>query len=484
MNERNTTGSLVPDLGPEHGNRRQDMLLQAVRDLHSRIDVETVLRVLMERIQGLFPGACIDILLSQDHQTELPGVKPLLFRHDIDDLGTQAFMQNRYMLRCTAVEQGQHRSELAVPLSGKQGVYGVLRMNAEDIIESEYDLELVTVLADSAGIAFENAKLYEQSNMLLQEFRLINEITKRLNQSLKLNEIFNFASSELMHVFQADFTVILQLDRSNECFQVCASNMKAVNDDTFPIDYGFCGIVYRTKEPVIISDYVKNPVVGSQLMEITGSRSLLATPMLSNNEVIGVILVAHSKPNFFTYENYKLLQTISGHIGLAMMNASLHSEVRRMVITDHLTGLYARHYLDEQVSSRQKKDNCGSLIVVDIDNFKLVNDTYGHQIGDRILIQVSGIIQSSIRETDIPARWGGEELAVYLPQVSIEQGVRIAERIRSRVNAETDPQVTVSCGISEWNREDEKISVEHLFYKADMALYQAKHSGKNQYKIG
>ncbi len=100
------------------------------------------------------------------------------------------------------------------------------------------------------------------------------------------------------------------------------------------------------------------------------------------------------------------------------------------------------------------------------------------------MIQVSQIIKSSIRDSDIAARWGGEELAVYLPQVAKDQTIRIAERIRVRVLEETNPQVTVSCGVSDWNWEEDKISVESLFYRADMALYQAKNNGRNQIQIG
>jgi diguanylate cyclase (GGDEF)-like protein len=217
---------------------------------------------------------------------------------------------------------------------------------------------------------------------------------------------------------------------------------------------------------------------------VTGSRSLIASPIQINGQVIGVIHVMHHRPNFFSYENYKLLQVLSVHVGLAMSNASLHAEVKRMVITDRLTSLYARHYLDEQVNLLQKKDFCGSLILVDIDHFKRVNDTYGHQTGDKILINVSHIIKTSIRDSDIAARWGGEELAIYLPQVARDQAARIAERIRHRVVGETNPQVTVSCGVSDWNWEDDKISVESLVYRADMALYDAKHAGRNQVKIG
>src|SRR5262249_4275953 len=124
------------------------------------------------------------------------------------------------------------------------------------------------------------------------------------------------------------------------------------------------------------------------------------------------------------------------------------------------------------------------LILVDIDHFKSINDTYGHQVGDDILTQVSRIIRSSIRDGDIAARWGGEELAIYLPQLGLEQTVRVAERLRYRVQTETHPRVTVSCGIADWRLSDERISVESLFYKADMALYVAKHSGRNRVSAG
>ncbi len=201
-------------------------------------------------------------------------------------------------------------------------------------------------------------------------------------------------------------------------------------------------------------------------------------------EVAGIIMVTHKTPNFFSYENYKLLQVMSTHIGIAVSNASLHAEVRRMVITDNLTGLHARHYLNEQIQSRQRKDRFGSLILVDVDLFKRVNDTYGHQIGDRILIHVSNIIRESIRQGDIAARWGGEELAIYLPGIRAEQAYRVAERIRLHVEQETEPVVTVSCGVSEWTFEDEKVSVESLFYRADMALYEAKNNGRNCIFVG
>lgn len=464
--------------------KKHDILFEASKKLHAKIDVHSVLTEVIDCMQSVYPNMHVDLLLSQDNDSTNLAVKPLIFQSTEDDIRTRAFMEGKVIFEPSSDGNGPSAGNLAAPLSGKQGVYGVLFMQSKyDLIDTS-DLQFISLLADSAGSAFENAKLYEQSNVMINELRLINEITKQLNQSLRLNEIFNSASTEILSIFGADYCCILQSDKDHEKLIVQATNLPAMFHETFILEHGFSGLIYTTKEPIIISDYWSNDKVESRLMQMSNSRSLIGSPILVNGQVEGVILVVHSKPNFFSYDNYKLLQVLSGHIGLAMTNASLHAEVKRMVITDNLTGLYVRHYLDEQANLMQKKDFCGSLIVVDIDYFKRVNDTYGHQVGDKILIQVSQIIKSSIRDSDIAARWGGEELAIYLPQVAKDQTVRIAERIRLRVYQETNPQVTVSCGVSDWNWEEDKISVESLFYRADMALYQAKNNGRNQIQIG
>ncbi|WP_313999016.1 sensor domain-containing diguanylate cyclase [uncultured Paenibacillus sp.] len=458
---------------------RKDALFIAAKRLHDQIDVPSVLKETILNLESLYPDSEVDLLLSQDYASVDVRVKPLVFKNAAADISARAFLEGK-----PVKEKGEGAIRLAVPLSGKQAVYGVLLMTVPAGQWEENDLPDFVMLADTAGSAFENAKLYEQSNVLIGELQLINELTKRLNQSLRLKEIFQFATNELLQVFHADFCCVLQLNKETNQFVVMSSNIPALMGEQFSKEYGFCGMVYRSKESLIISDYHGTGQVASKLMDLTASRSLIASPIMVGDDVGGVILVAHRNANYFSYDNYKLLQVLSTHIGLAITNASLHAEVRRMVITDNLTGLHARHYLNEQIQLRQRKDPCGSLILVDIDYFKKVNDTYGHQIGDRILVQVSDVIKSCIRDSDIAARWGGEELAVYLPKVRTEQAYRIADRIRSRVEGETDPKVTASCGVSEWTFEDEKISPESLFYRADMALYEAKHHGRNQVFVG
>ncbi|WP_020615391.1 sensor domain-containing diguanylate cyclase [Paenibacillus daejeonensis] len=457
----------------------REALFSAAKRLHDQIDVTSVLHEIIQTVETLYAQYHVDLFLSQDYVHVDTRVKPLLFRHGSDDLCARAFMEGQ-----PVTEARGEGFCVAVPIRGKQAVYGVLLLATEQGYSDIAELPALTMLADTAGTAFENAKLYEQSNLLINELQLINELTKRLNQSLRPKEIFQFATTELIDIFHADYCCLLQKDKETEQFVVMSCNYPVLANEKFPSDYGFTSVVYETKEPLIISDYHATHPVASRLMELTGSRSLIAAPIVVGTEVVGVILVSHSSSNYFSYDNYKLLQVLSTHIGLAITNASLHAEVRHMVITDNLTGLRVRHYLNEQIQQRQRKDPYGSLILVDIDHFKRINDTYGHQVGDKILKQVSDIIRSCIRDSDIAARWGGEELAVYLPKVNTAQACRIAERILEQVAAETHPKVTISCGVSEWTFEDEKISVESLFYRADMAMYEAKHNGRNCISVG
>ncbi|BBI34559.1 diguanylate cyclase [Cohnella abietis] len=458
---------------------RRDILFDVMRRLNDHIDVENVLSEVLDSLEKLYPICKADLFLSQDYNSPNEKVKPLAFHLNDMDLCKSAFVDGQIR-----EERSVGRHQLALPLSGKQGVYGVLRLDLPEHVFDDADISFLTMLAGAAGAAFEKAKLHEQANILVGELRLINELTQRLNSSLKLSDTMQFASAELLNIFKSDYCCILQVDSTSHEFVVMSSNVEEMIGETYPYEYGFCGVMWSTKEPIILSDYCSATPVSSKLMDITNSRSLLASPLLLNGEVIGAVLITKAEANHYSYDNYKLLQVLSAHLGLAMSNATLHAEVRRMVITDNLTGLYARHYLNERIRRKQVKDSSGSLIVVDIDHFKKINDTFGHQVGDDILIQVSGIIRTSIRDSDIAARWGGEELAIYLPLLNLDQTERVAERIRYRVETETNPKVTVSCGISEWRVIDDRVSVESLFYKADMALYEAKHHGRNCIVVG
>jgi len=166
------------------------------------------------------------------------------------------------------------------------------------------------------------------------------------------------------------------------------------------------------------------------------------------------------------------------------MQFSITSKLEKMSVTDPLTGLINKAKLYEELRmwmnfSRRYRTPL-SLVLLDIDDFKKINDQFGHLAGDRIIAEISGTIGSMVRETDIPARWGGDEFAIILPHTSRAQAVEIMERIRVRVmeqDLELNRAVTCSFGVASYTNRMEDIG--DFISAADEALYKAKSSGKN-----
>ena len=459
----------------EKENRRRSILFQIVQRMHDRMDVQTVLEEVFDSVAFLFPAARLTLYMSQDGITEDPRIKPLYLQGQYNPVCAMAYTEERMISQPLGLE----KHEFGIPFRGKQGTYGVFHIETPSELIEDVDIQLIVMMADTAGTAYENAKMHQQSNTLIQELRMIDELTKKINQSLQLADIYEYAVQQLMRIFKAKACCILKLDPEDQQFRVLNSTLPSLGQEKYSL-YGISGEVYRTGEPIIIFDYEKHTGPSSVFMDITNSKSMMAVPLRISGQVEGAILVTHQNKQFFSYDNFRFMDMLGVHIGLAVTNATLHAEVKRLATVDALTGLYVRHYVDRMIEERQSSDFCGSLIVIDLDDFKQVNDSYGHQIGDQVLTQVSDVIRESGGPDDLCARWGGEEMAIYLPQVSAQQAFFIAENIRVQISRRTSPSITVSCGIGEWCWLDDQVSVESLFYRADMALYEAKNSGRNR----
>jgi diguanylate cyclase (GGDEF)-like protein len=215
-----------------------------------------------------------------------------------------------------------------------------------------------------------------------------------------------------------------------------------------------------------------------------GLRSLVDGP-----EYLGAISIArHGQP--FTREEEELLEYLAGQAVVSIENASLHETVERQAVTDELTGLANMRaftsILDRELERSRRFDTPLGLLMLDLDDFKQVNDTYGHQQGDEVLAQVAGVLRKISRELDTPARYGGEEMAVVLPQTDVEGAEFLAERIREAVEALHVPRlrgggalrVTASIGVA--SVPYEAVDRDSLIAAADAALYRAKRGGKNR----
>jgi two-component system, cell cycle response regulator len=442
-------------------------LFKVTEVFHSNRDVQTLLVQIIETLKEVFPLDTFRILLAND-------------RYDFGSLPIKSFdFEKAASFAIQAFVNGNieidEESMLYAPLRGKQGIYGVLEVcTASRMHFTEQKIEFIKLLAYTAGSALENAKLYEQSKRLISDLQLINETSHQLNLKFRLSDTLLFLKKQIQRSFHPSaIGFVLSEDDDSVILEQSSS--------VFFTEEGVKYISYvkqrfnKERDSIFLGDV-------SDRLEQPEYLSLMAVPMIQNEALIGFCVVLHTEPYMFSFEMYKLLQSFIHHSALAITNATLREELEHMVITDHMTKLFARHYLDEKMESAMKEDGLGTLLLIDIDDFKAVNDNYGHQIGDEVLIQVSCLLKDCVNEQGFAARWGGEEMAVYLPGCERKEALVIAESIVDLISCETQPQVTLSCGLSTWKKQEETSpkSVKELVKKADEALYIAKNHGKNQ----
>jgi diguanylate cyclase (GGDEF)-like protein len=220
----------------------------------------------------------------------------------------------------------------------------------------------------------------------------------------------------------------------------------------------------------------------------------LAMPLLRHDkegegETIGAISIAR-RGSGFTLEQCDLLAYLTTQTAVSLENADLHRRIQRQAITDELTGLSnVRHFhelLDQEIERAQRFNNHIGLVMMDIDNFKSVNDTYGHPQGDLVLKEIARVLTEQSRDIDYPARYGGEEMSVILPQTDIEGAAMLAERMREaveeltvrRLDGDGVLKMTASFGVA--SMPGTATDKRYLIAVADEALYRAKHGGKNR----
>ncbi|MBE0697506.1 MAG: sensor domain-containing diguanylate cyclase, partial [Anaerolineaceae bacterium] len=198
------------------------------------------------------------------------------------------------------------------------------------------------------------------------------------------------------------------------------------------------------------------------------------------------------KPNTYTDDQVRLLETIGTQAAVTIQNARMYEQMRQMAITDSVTQLFTRRHFTgmghNEIERSLRYKRAASVMMVDIDRFKKVNDTYGHFTGDLVLQAVAKICSEALRTTDIVGRWGGEEFTIVLPEADRDGALMIAERIRRMVEECVIPladgrsiSVTVSLGIATLS--ETCCRLEELVDRADRAMYAAKQAGRNQVKV-
>jgi diguanylate cyclase (GGDEF)-like protein len=376
-----------------------------------------------------------------------------------------------------------------VPLISRDRLIAVLVIGNKN--NGRFSLEELSMVEDvtkRVAVSMEKEYLREQLREREEELSVINNSSFVLSSSLDIQEIFGSFIEELKKIIDIEWAAIVLLDESDLCCVALTSAEGSAYQvgERIPLEGSGTGWVVTQKKVFIESDLSQGRYfkTGDNFYQ-RGFRTVAYFPLVSKGAAIGSLIITSKKPNAYGQRHIKILEQLTSQIAMPLENSMLYAKAEKKARIDELTGLLNRRSLDEmidnEISRHSRYGGVFSLAILDLDSFKIYNDTFGHPAGDKLLRQVSNIIKGSIRNADNAFRYGGDEFAVLLPQTTIEAGLQVTERIRKTITEEVrvgDLPVTISIGLASWP--DDGISHTDIIAAADVTLYRAKRSGGNK----
>jgi len=358
------------------------------------------------------------------------------------------------------------------PLKKNNQPFGMLEMTFPGSIKNLLDPDffmLMSIASYQISLKIQNAILAEQMQKNIDFHRSMKDIAKIIETQYELNYIIPMIG-EMIDRFVTNHLIYVFLKREeNDNFKLVWPN--ACRDTS--IMSLISGIHTESKFQLI-----NDGKVG--IFPLAGKKSILGC------------IVAHSNTDKLSENEIDYLEQLTKQSSITLQRANTYAEVLQHATLDALTGLNNRRLfesrLKQEVSTAQRQNKPLSAIMLDIDFFKKVNDTYGHAAGDTVLKNIAHVIKTGLRECDIASRYGGEEFAIILPFTKLEEATIVGERLRKRVEStivnitseedeSTNLNITISVGVHEYQVTD---TPQGLFEKADKALYEAKTSGRNK----
>ncbi|MCK9226126.1 MAG: diguanylate cyclase, partial [Candidatus Muirbacterium halophilum] len=333
-------------------------------------------------------------------------------------------------------------------------------------------------------------KMRKNLKKKMSDLKILYEISQTISAVLDYKELLSEIMDISINVLEAEKGSIMLFDDETEMLKIEASYglpEDIIRDTLINPNRGIVGWVIRTGKPLLIYDTMKEAGFEKMKGRKAESGTLMSAPLKVKDKLIGVINISKSIPNTYNDSDRDLFEAIALQAAIAIDKAILY----RLAITDGLTKLYIHRYfqqrLDEELQRAKRYSKPLSFLMMDIDHFKIFNDTYGHQVGDRVLKIVARLVEKSVRDVDIPARYGGEEFSVILPELTTEEARVPAERIRKNIETydfyveDKIVPITVSLGVSTYPyHAEEKVD---LIEAADNAMYYSKETGRNKYSV-
>jgi diguanylate cyclase (GGDEF)-like protein len=378
-------------------------------------------------------------------------------------------------------------SMLVVPMTYDSQVVGVITLSKLGLNQfDEDDRRLLLILADQAATAIESARLLARSEGLARELRGLLDMSGQLSRSLESRQVANIIARHLVSALTVDECAISYWDRPNH--RLATLGFYPEKPDLIPyFDIGSYPQTLKVldDQSTLFVD-VEDPAADAAetaLLRPEGYRSLVMLPLVAKGQSIGLVELMSFGLIDLDVEQLELARTMANEAAMALENARLYEEARALADRDQLTGFYNHRYFHErfgeEVLRAQRSRQPISVLMLDLDDFKLVNDTFGHLFGDQVLAWTAELIRSTLRESDIPARYGGDEFAILLPDTPAESAARAADRIRdafanSAFESGSRRPVTISLAVGAATFPADGRTATELIAVADAALYREK----------
>jgi len=403
--------------------------------------------------------------------------QPLLIEADLE--------QMRAKLEVDFVPPRPARSFCAVPifLGGKPvGVMAALSTEREAQFQAR-DLEVMQTAAGQLGVAVENARLFTEEQRRARHLAFLNNISKMAISSEDAEQMMADIVREIQKNFRYDHIGIGIMDYATKDIEIKAEagTTSQTLGRRIAVGSGVLGKVARTG----VSALVQNAGPGQLAGVLPESRAVLCLPISYGESLLGVLNVESRDENAFAPQDVLILNTLADLLATALHNSFVFRRLQQQSITDGLTGIKTRRFFWEALSSEWKRASRSgrpfSVVLIDLDKFKEVNDSLGHLEGDLVLARVGRLLEQKCRQSNVVARYGGDEFIILMPETGIEQAQVLAERLRLWLA--TDPMleehhITGSFGVASFPVHG--FSMEDLIRIADAGMYVAKHAGGNQ----
>jgi len=289
-----------------------------------------------------------------------------------------------------------------------------------------------------------NKAIEANRNRQSQELAIFHDVAKALTSSLDLDSILQTIMEKMAEYFRPDTWSLLMIDheRDEMYFAIAVGTAaEALKNVRLKVGEGVAGYVAQHGERVIVPDVYSDPRFAKRIDEMTRwqTRSVVCFPLRSGSRVLGVIQLVNVDMDHFGDQEIYFLQSLCDYAAIAIENARAVEKIQELTITDDCTGLFnARHLyktLETEVYRSARFGYEFTVLFIDLDHFKYVNDTHGHLIGSKLLAEVGYLVKAHLRLIDYAFRYGGDEFVVLLPQTGKDAGLVVAKRLRDNLRA-------------------------------------------------